>query len=167
MDTFAHGLWSNIVFHRLSWRQRAWAIFFGMAPDIFSFGPHVAYLLATRAFRFHSDPPDYAVFLYKYAHSLIIFGTVLAVVALVRYWRGSASIFWLPLFGWAFHICIDILTHTKDFFPTPFLYPMFDVKLSGIDWTDSTFMVVNYTLILMAYIQLWWRMRSRCHKLSV
>ena len=39
MDTLSHGLWGGAVFGEKGPGTWKWAFFWGMAPDLFSFGP--------------------------------------------------------------------------------------------------------------------------------
>ena len=88
--------------------------------------------------------PEWMNFLYCLSHSLFIaFGVILIATLIKRK---------LPLvmLAWPIAILMDIFTHTKDFFPTPFLWPFFDWTFSGISWGNSYFMAMNYILIISA-----------------
>lgn len=160
MDTLAHGLWTNIAAQRLGRRDRWWAIFFGVAPDVFSFGPFLAARLLTHTFVPRATPPEYVSRLYDWTHSLVIFAAVYLVVAFIRgayarvYWRGVPWNPWWPLLAWALHIVVDTFTHKLDYFPTPFLFPLHEIRVNGISWADPTFMLVNYSLLTLAYLAL-------------
>ncbi|MBI2102454.1 hypothetical protein HYT55_01335 [Candidatus Woesearchaeota archaeon] len=52
------------------------------------------------------------------------------------------------LYAWPLHIVIDIPTHTSNFLPTPFLWPLSSFAFPGISWASREFMVINYLLIL-------------------
>jgi hypothetical protein len=160
VDTLAHALWTNAVYVRHSRRDRCWAVFFGVAPDLLSFGPFVAWLLATDQFVFRGVvPPPSVVAAYRLTHSLVAFGAVFLLASL--WWRRV----WWPLWAWAGHIGVDVVTHTVDYFPTPFLYPLSSFSVSGVNWAEPTFVVVNYTLLAMVYLELGrrWRQRARDH----
>jgi hypothetical protein len=59
----------------------------------------------------------------------------------------------LPLayLAWLGHILVDIPTHSKRFFPTPFLWPISDYKVDGISWGVRWFMLANYGSLAAAY----------------
>jgi hypothetical protein len=95
---------------------------------------------------------DLAWQLYHYSHSLVVFAAVFALVWLVC--RRPV----LAMLGWPLHILIDIPTHTAQFFPTPFLWPISSFQASGISWANRWFMLCNYTALAAVYFLLW---RSR------
>lgn len=157
MDTLAHGLWTNVVFVKQTHRDRSWAIFFGIAPDAFSFGVFILSQFWSGNFLLHNEKiPLYVNTLYDYTHSLVIFLAIFGLVALFNHGQ-----VWWPLAGWGFHIIIDIFTHTYDFFPTPFLFPISSWKLSFFSWADQTFMIVNYAFLVLVYVSLYRRYSNR------
>jgi hypothetical protein len=153
MDVLSHGLWGSIAFGRKN-RKSFWLAFFiGIAPDVFSFGILFFSLLFFGAGpRFNSGPPDaslvpgYIDSLYNITHSLVIFAVVF-------------FIFWailkrpvLELLAWGIHILFDIFTHSFQFFPTPFLWPISDYKLDAISWGTPWIFIPNVALLLILYI---------------
>jgi hypothetical protein len=110
--------------------------------------------------------------LYHPSHSLIIFACMFLLVWAVHwyrlnYYRGvkmpgvtptPASPPW-EMCGWLLHILLDIPSHTTRLFPTPFLWPLFDLKVDGISWGRPWFMVINYGTLLVIFIVL--RLRSK------
>jgi hypothetical protein len=46
---------------------------------------------------------------------------------------------------------MDIPTHTSDFFPTHFLYPLSNVHVNGMSWGSPWFMLLNYSVLLIIY----------------
>lgn len=181
MDVLAHVLWTNAVFHakydKLR-KQRYLAAFFGVAPDLVSFIPATIYTLlnSKKILNFiegkdltkispehynalNSWVFDYAIQSYNYTHSLVIFAAVFLVVLAVR--KGK---FYWPLLGWGLHILIDMFTH-KDFFETPFLFPISNVtNHNAIVWGEPIFMVINYGLLILVYAGLFWYHRKRIAK---
>ena len=110
--------------------------------------------------------------LYHPSHSLIIFTCTFLLVWAVRwyrlnYYRGvkiydTAAIPATPpweMCGWLLHILIDIPSHTLRLYPTPFLWPLSDLKVDGISWGRPWFLALNYTALLIAFIVL--RLRSK------
>ncbi|PIR96527.1 MAG: hypothetical protein COT92_00665 [Candidatus Doudnabacteria bacterium CG10_big_fil_rev_8_21_14_0_10_42_18] len=156
MDILAHGLWTNAAFfkkYKTNKKNRYFAILFGILPDIVSFAPATIYLLiAGRNFSPELYASDFWFFRwaensYNFTHSLIIFLITLIVITAVR----KGKVYW-PLFGWSVHILIDIFTH-KDFYETPFLYPISDFKFShGIQWAEPGFMIINYGALAAIYL---------------
>jgi hypothetical protein len=148
MDILAHFLWTFAIFHRYKYK---WLIaIFGVLPDFASFGPFFIYNLFTNNFATGkpnlNSIPEYVFMGYNFTHSLIIFLIVLGIIYFIT--RNIP----LYLFGWAIHIIIDIPTHTNEFFPTPFLWPLSDYHFSGVSWGNPTFMIVNYSLLVFVYI---------------
>ena len=160
-------------------RSRAqiwWAIFWGVAPDVFSFGVFVvanffitgsiwpAYSRARAAQQLGgfghwitaapsvpnpAQLPDYLFTLYNISHSFVIF---LAVFLLV--WLFRRRPYWL-MAGWGLHVLIDIFSHSEKFFPTPVFWPISSYHIpGGISWGTPAFMVVNYLAIIAAYLYL-------------
>ena len=58
------------------------------------------------------------------------------------------------ILGWPLHILIDIPTHTYQFYPTPFLWPISTYKFDGISWGTPWFMIVNYSSLAIVLITL-------------
>ncbi len=170
MDIFAHGLWAAAGAKALNLKHAkkkpvspGWSACWGVFPDLFSFTPMmlwmaVSLLMQTMDWptmdKLHQLEPGIAssipIFqltyqLYNLSHSLVIFGVVFLLVWLIR----KKPV--LPLAGWGLHILIDIPTHTARFFPTPFLWPLADVKIDGYAWSHFWMMVLNYTALLLVY----------------
>lgn len=151
MDIFAHGLWTGLAFNRS--KKFLWAVFFGVAPDIFSFGVYLfIYLLMNRSLPFGSAAgenvfiPRYTDILYGLTHSLVVFAAVFFIVCL---WRKKP---FLPLLAWGLHIVLDVPLHDSNFFPTPFLFPVSSFKLSLFNWASPNILLINYSLLLIGYL---------------
>lgn len=161
MDIISHGLYGGVAFGRKSRLSYAKAFFFGIMPDLFSFG----ILFVLTALSLVSGPdfgngrpdaahvPAYISTLYNITHSLIIAGVVIAVV---RFIRGS---FMLELFAWPLHILVDIPTHSSTFFPTPFLWPVSDFTINGMSWGQPIIFYPDIAVLVLLYI--WWYVRRR------
>lgn len=159
MDIFAHALWANAVYQgafRVAKKRRftkdTWIpVFFGVFPDLFSFGPFFVENILSGSFGsgdFRNSIPDYVHTFYNISHSLIIFSLAFFIVALVR-----RRVYW-PMAAWALHIGIDVFSHSLQFFPTPILYPLSDFKIGGVSWGNPTFMAINYSLLAATYAYL-------------
>jgi hypothetical protein len=154
MDTLSHGLWGSLAFGRRN-RLSFWlAFFFGVAPDIFSFGIFLAsnFLGFTERPDWSQGPPDpsliptYVHVAYNWTHSLVVFAVVFGLVWFIRR---------RPLYemlAWPLHILMDVPTHTYRFFPTPFLWPVSDVTISGIPWSDPRIFIPNLTFLVVLYV---------------
>ena len=152
MDFFAHGLWSYIFFHKI--KKPLYAVLFGLLPDVISWVPYFFYRILTG--QETGRPiveliPPWAFLLYNIGHSLIIAAFVLLMVYLVL--RKVP----LYLYAWPVSIVIDVLTHRREFLPTPFLWPWSDWKFPGISWGNPLFLVVNYSLIIICLTYILWK----------
>jgi len=167
MDIFAHILWAaagakglNAKLHRRAF-QVGWTAFFGVAPDLFAFGIPIAISILSgnisrEGWYMHALPQE----LYNYSHSLVIWAAVFLLVWLVR--RKP----WLPLLGWALHILIDMPSHSIDFYPTPFLFPLSEYRFPyGIPWSNHWYMIINYSALVLVWggiaIAAWRKRRAR------
>ena len=64
----------------------------------------------------------------------------------------------LPYYALAYptSILFDIPTHTKEFLPTPFLWPVSDWVFDGFSWGNGYFMLINWGLIFGLIVYLKW-----------
>ena len=172
MDIFAHGFWTGAVYKaakRETGRplHTAFAAFWGVFPDLLAFTPAFLYLFYESVFggegfaslKPHIDLESATVAhqvplynlsdsLYNVSHSLVIFAVVFIII-----WMLRRRPVW-ELGGWLIHILIDIPTHSYKFFPTPFLWPISDLKLNGISWGLPWFMLLNYGNLAALYLVL-------------
>ncbi len=174
MDILSHGLWAGAAYKAANKTIgkgkkpfRVWlAALWGIVPDIFSFGILFVWIAGQLIFgglNFYDFPinierPDMepapgdtlfifrlTSFLYSASHSLVVFAFVfgLAILVFRRYiWEMG---------GWLIHILIDIPTHSYQFYPTPFLWPVSDWKFDGFSWGNSWFMFFNYLALAAVY----------------
>lgn len=155
MDIISHGLWGGVAFGRKNRRNFLLAFAIGMLPDIFSFGT----LWLANILGLYQRPdwsqgpppmdniPPFVSHLYNATHSLIIFLAVFLII-----WAVRKKPFWL-LGAWGLHILIDIPSHSFKFFATPFLWPVSDFKVNGIQWGNPVIYIPN--LILLAIFYTW------------
>lgn len=159
MDIVAHALWSGAIYNK---KRVWWAVVFGIAPDFFSFGVFTIHRLLSGSFFspaiLHGDIPRHLVVpayvhgLYNVTHSLLIWAVLFSII-----WFSFQRIPW-ELTAWALHIVIDIPTHSIEFFPTPFLWPLPQPFIDGTSWATPWFMVFNYAAIAGVYLYLYlWR----------
>ena len=153
MDFISHGLWGGIAFGRKNRRDFWISFLIGIGPDILSFG--VFFLISLLGLidepRFpvgYHDPttfPSFIYTLYNITHSLVVFGLVFLLL-----WVILKKPF-LLLFSWGIHIVLDIFTHSFEFFPTPFLWPISDFKLDAWIWGDPWIFISNLVLLVLLY----------------
>lgn len=168
MDIFSHGFWSGVVYKGINRKIKKsfkikLAIFWGVFPDIFAFSIMFFWLFGNFIFgninfsklpQLHEIEParqnnlsifNLTSFLYNLSHSVIIFIVVFAITLLI---------FRRPIWemgGWLFHILLDIPTHSYQFYPTPFLWPLSNFKFNGFSWTSPWFFILNYIAIIVVY----------------
>ncbi|MBI5134389.1 MAG: hypothetical protein HZA81_03330 [Candidatus Taylorbacteria bacterium] len=148
MDIISHGLWGGVAFGRKNKRAFWWSALFGISPDLFSFGIFtVANLFERGGFGRPelSSIPGYVSSLYDLTHSLVVFATVFALA-----WAVFRKPFW-PMLAWPLHIAVDIFTHSTEFFPTPFLWPLSIYRFDGVSWATPSIFFTNLALIAFAY----------------
>ncbi|MGK2849063.1 MAG: hypothetical protein ACSLEX_03270 [Minisyncoccota bacterium] len=164
MDIISHGLWGSVGFGRKNRRNFWLAFFLGIAPDLFSFGIFFCMMLLGLIempdFSAWKPPevnqiPFYVYHAYNVTHSLVIFGLVFLGVWI---WRGTP---WFVLCAWGFHIVLDIPTHSQQFFPTPFLWPLSDYTIHGTPWSTPIIFIPNVILLGLTYTWFWWNKKRR------
>jgi len=166
---------------RASWRRPLFAVprlsmgrmvFWGAFPDIFAFIPFFLWLLgnlllgevALSAMPRPSDmepmpsggAPIYraTAALYQFSHSLVLF-----LLSFLIAWLLFRRPLW-EMGAWCLHIFLDIFTHSYNFYPTPFLWPVSLVKFNGVGWDHPWFLVLNYSAIALALLWLSRRKKS-------
>src|SRR3989344_1898016 len=148
MDILAHALWGWAILRKSG--KPLLVVLASLLPDFLSFGPHMLGSMINGTLRagkpeLHTLSP-YVFSAYNFTHSLVPIAIVFAIVYLI--WRSVP----LWLYAWPLHVLIDIPTHSMDFFPTPFLWPLSDIEFNGISWATPWFMVVNYAGLALVYL---------------
>ncbi len=172
MDTISHALWSSALFRGINSRigngkekfNLWWAAFWGMFPDIFSqIIPGIIFfiiIISQGEFNIANisnsmqSPPysDIIWALYQISHSIVIFTLVFLLI-----WVIFKKPSWI-LGGWLLHILIDIPTHVKGHFATPFLWPISNFSINGIIyWREPVFMLVDISLLIIVYSIIYFR----------
>jgi hypothetical protein len=82
-----------------------------------------------------------------------VFGVVFGIV----WWVQKKPM--MELLAWPLHILVDMPTHSSEFFPTPFLWPLSDFTINGISWGTPWIFIPNVVLIIVLYLA--WYVRSR------
>jgi hypothetical protein len=155
MDFISHGLWGGIASGRKNkrdfWKSFAW----GAMPDIIPFGPFFIvqiYNLLIHSGGFVFGKPDgniiphYVFQLYSVTHSYFTFLFVFLIL-----WAIYKKPNWLMI-GWPIHITMDIFTHSKAFFPTPFLWPLSNYRYDGIPWSHWYILLPNVFILACLYL---------------
>jgi len=99
--------------------------------------------------------PAYVHILYNITHSLIIFIILFGLV-----WLFLKHPVW-EMGAWAIHIGLDIFTHGFEFFPTPFLWPLFDYKFNGEPWGNPWIFIPNVILLIVTYTYFFWWKKNK------
>ena len=148
MDTFSHAFWGRGLF---GYRGHPWlALFFGAAPDLFSFG--ILILIRLTTLQFSAGPPPietipWWLFVnYDISHSFV--SAFLCIWIVNRYRKDIAFAMW----AWPFHILLDFPFHSKEFFPTKLLYPLTDFSFDGIPWSRPEIWFPNLAGIIILFI---------------
>ncbi|MBI5732950.1 hypothetical protein HY967_03255 [Candidatus Jorgensenbacteria bacterium] len=154
MDIVSHGLWGSLTFGRKNKKSFWLSFLFGVAPDLFSFGIFFisTFLgLTERPDWTRAEPPSlstipaYVGYFYNFTHSLIIATSVFLIIWLI--YRKP----FLEMLAWPLHILFDIPTHSYQFFPTPFLWPLSNFKFNGHSWADPIIFFPNLAVLIILY----------------
>jgi hypothetical protein len=154
MDIVSHGLWGSIAFGRKNKKSFWLSFFWGIAPDLFSFGIFFIFLLLgpNRGMILRQAPPppntipEFVYSMYNITHSLVVFAIVF-IVCWILFKRPIVE-----LLAWLLHILLDIPTHSHEFFSTPALWPISDVTFNGIPWSHPGIYIPNVILLLILYV---------------
>lgn len=157
MDTLSHALWGRGFF---GYRGHPyWSLFFGALPDLCSFGilfiiSFIKNLFLSENINYRNmDLPEWLYNAYDISHSLLI----AAITIMLVYLYGNKK-FAFAMLAWPAHILLDFPFHTSDFFPTPILWPLIEVKFNGISWATPYVWFSNITGLIVLYI---FRFRNR------
>jgi hypothetical protein len=163
MDIVSHGLYGGAAFGRKN-KKDFWTTFFiGMSPDLLSFGIFwvSSFLGFSNAPTFHSGHPDPSMFpqylqaFYNATHSLVMFLCVFLIIWVIR-----KKPYWL-LAAWGLHIIVDIPTHSYQFFPTPFLWPISNFKVNSLSWGDPRIFISNLLILAVVYSIWFWYWKKK------
>ena len=158
MDVFSHGLWGYGLFGQ---RGLGWlALLFGMAPDLVSFGVLTIVKLIDGTYQFGKPDlamiPAWAFIAYDCSHSLIV-----ACLAIIIVWYFNKNVAFAML-AWVFHILLDIPFHSKEFFPTKFLWPLSEFSFDGTSWATPWIWFPNIAGLIILYIFIY---RRKIHEI--
>jgi hypothetical protein len=156
MDFFAHLLWSGIIFVD---SNLILGCLCGVLPDLAAFLPD---LFRPRRNRIDWRSPEgrqafvtspqyeRSLRVYSWTHSLVVWGIAIGIGTII--WGIVGGAYPWFLFGGVIHICIDIPTHSKDFYAPAFLTPLSKVRVNGYPWANKWFMIINYASIVLFII---------------
>lgn len=151
MDILSHGLYGGVAFGRENRRNYLIAFFFGIGPDLFSFGVFFIQRILSLGSLAAGRPemstiPQYVHTLYDFTHSFVPYTIFFAILWLL----GKRKFAYLTL-GWPFHVLVDMPVHSLEFFPTPYLWPISDHRIDGIPWSDPKIFIPNVLFIIILY----------------
>ena len=157
MDTLSHALWGRGFF---GYRGHPyWSLFFGALPDLFSFGIFFIITFVDRIFNDtdidykNMNLPDWLYNSYDLTHSMVI---AFIAIGIVYFFVNKNFAF--AMLAWPLHILVDFPFHTADFFPTPILWPLIEVKFDGMSWGNPYVWFSNVAGIIILYV---YRYRNR------
>ncbi len=153
MDFVSHALWGGVALGRSRKRDFLLAASISIMPDLLTEGLFMLlYLLGIGGMpgwqNGHPNITDYPLFaqtLYNITHSSIVFAAVFGLL-----WVVIGRPMWV-ITTWGLHILIDIPTHSLALFPTPFLWPISNLKFDGIGWDQPVVWVVDISLLITSY----------------
>lgn len=161
MDIFSHGLYGGVAFGRSNKRDYIIAFLFGISPDLFSFGLlFLASFLGIESIgsgfqRPELDSiPQFVHTMYDITHSLVMYSILFGGLWLA----GKKRLARLSL-AWPLHILVDIPSHSTEFFPTPFLWPISDISFNGIPWSNPVIFIPNVLILIGLYLH--WYLKKR------
>ena len=150
MDTLSHALWGRGVFGYRGYPLSS--IFFGILPDLFSFGIFyfISLLFNYSKFKYGKpkleELPNYIFDLYNVSHSLIV---ALVFILIAYFFLKKEFVF--AMLAWPLHILIDFPFHSIEYFPTPIFWPISDFKFDGIPWSVNYIWYSNVAGIVLLY----------------
>ena len=150
MDTLSHALWGRGVFGYNGYPFSS--IFFGILPDLFSFGIFYFISLFFNYSKFEfgkpklEELPNYIFELYNVSHSLI----VASFIILIAYFFLKKE-FVFAMLAWPLHILIDFPFHSIEYFPTPIFWPISNFKFDGIPWSVNYIWYSNIAGLILLY----------------
>lgn len=161
MDILAHGLWTQLVFADSPTKTRWLAVALSVAPDALAFIPNIIHSILARKLklwiRINTQTlgevarvvPPWVYRIYDVTHSIPIWALGFGVT-----WLIMGSVPWVG-FAWLLHILVDIPTHTKRFFPTPFLWPLSRFTVDGFPWESRWYLLGNYGSLVLMYLYIY------------
>ena len=161
MDIIAHGISTAIAVVAVGRRSHhqirlAWAVFFGVFPDVASFTIPACLRIwwrltgASQTLLPTANGPhfEWVWDVYNCTHSLLVFAAFFSVLWLVMRRPLMSAL------GWLLHILLDSFTH-RGMFAIQFLWPVSSVRLDGIPWETGWFLAATYGVLITVSLLLW------------
>ena len=150
MDTFSHTLWGKGLFGYRKYGK--WALLFGALPDLLSFGLYFIVRFITQGVNMEfgkpalESIPNWVFIMYDISHSWVI-----AFLFIIIFLQINKEICF-PMLAWPFHILLDFPFHSKEYFPTPILWPISDYRFDGIPWSNRYVWFGNIACIIILFM---------------
>ena len=150
MDTFSHTLWGKGLFGYRKYGK--WALLFGALPDLLSFGLYFIVRFITQGVSMEfgkptlESIPNWVFIMYDISHSWVI-----AFLFIIIFLQINKEICF-PMLAWPFHILLDFPFHSKEYFPTPILWPISDYRFDGIPWSNPYIWIGNIACIIVLFL---------------
>ena len=150
MDTFSHTLWGKGLFGYRKYGK--WALLFGALPDLLSFGLYFIVRFITQGVSMEfgkptlASIPNWVFIMYDISHSWVI-----AFLFIIIFLQINKEICF-PMLAWPFHILLDFPFHSKEYFPTPILWPISDYRFDGIPWSNPYVWFGNIAFIIILFV---------------
>ncbi len=164
MDILSHGLWGGIIWGRKNKKSFWKSFFFGIGPDFLSFGVffimRIIQTVSNGSLNLRpgapaiAEIPQYVHTLYNITHSFLIFALAFAIV-----WFFVKKPIW-EMLAWPFHIFLDLFTHSAEFFPTPYIWPLRYTPIDGIPWSTPIIFFTNVFFLVVIYAVYWYRKKK-------
>ncbi len=166
MDIFSHGLYGGVAFGRENKKNYWTAFFFGVGPDLFSFGIFFLLRILSLGKLLSGRPeassiPQYVHTLYDFTHSFVPYSIFFALL-----WVFGKKKFAKLTLGWPLHILLDMPLHSLQFFPTPFLWPFSDFRIDGTPWGNPYIFFPNVVFIIILYSIWYYQNKKRKESLA-
>lgn len=145
MRIYEHFGWTYVIYHKSKYLR--YALLVSVLPDLLSWGLWMPYTAISGVLSLKHKPepslvPDWIFTLYGITHSVVVAAIVLTII--YHLFKKIPIYLW----AWPINIVVDIPLHTRDYLPTPFLWPISDWKFPGISWSNIYFTVINYAALL-------------------
>ena len=150
MDTFSHTLWGKGLFGYRKYGK--WALLFGALPDLLSFGLYFIFRFITQGVNMEfgkpalESIPNWVFIMYDISHSWVI-----AFLFIIIFLQINKELCF-PMLAWPFHILLDFPFHSKEYFPTPILWPILDYRFDGIPWSNPYVWFGNIACIIILFV---------------
>lgn len=150
MDTLSHTLWGKGLFGYR--KYGTWALLFGALPDLLSFGLYFLVRIFTHGSNMQFGKPaletipNWVFTMYDISHSCVI-----AFFVIIIFLQINKEICFSML-AWPFHILLDFFFHSKEYFPTPILWPISNYQFDGIPWSNPYIWFGNIGCIILLFI---------------